>query len=139
MLLGPLREMGAGGARHGLDSTHANVRRQQQAAALRLLGGRTAPRAASSPAPPRRYNGGNKGRIWNGSGSNYLSGHWNGAAGVAYHNAWVDGNAGDRYGTSWVLSVDQVNLYRAQVGSNSGTSGSLGTSITWVVAEAGAY
>jgi hypothetical protein len=54
-----------------------------------------------------RYNGASRGRIWDSTTNNYLSGFWNGGSGVAFHNAWLTGS-GDVYGTAWIISVDQV-------------------------------
>jgi len=64
-----------------------------------------------------RYNNpdnSSKQRIFtNGEGNtNWLSGFWSRAAGVAYHNAWIT-NQNDKHGLNWVISTDQNNLYRS--------------------------
>lgn len=61
-----------------------------------------------------RYNTGSNRRIFQGSNINWLSGHWNGRAGVAFHNNWITSNGTDNHGTNWVLSTDQNALYRSQ-------------------------
>jgi hypothetical protein len=58
-----------------------------------------------------RYNGGTRGRIWNGKKTNWLSGHWNGHAGWAHHNRWLEPNR-DLPVDQWVLTVDQKNFAR---------------------------
>lgn len=69
-----------------------------------------------------KYNGSSRRRIFNGYGSNWLSGFWNtagnsagtGLTGVAYHNVWLTQNSTDVHGDVWILSTDQNNLYRSQ-------------------------
>lgn len=58
-----------------------------------------------------KYNGDNKGRIFSGIGSNWLSGFSDGRVGVAYHDGWltISNNVPDE----WVLSTDQNIMYRA--------------------------
>ena len=53
-----------------------------------------------------RYHSSTEGRIWQGVGTNYLSGFWSGAEGVYYQQAWIDSN-NENIPTSWVLTVDQ--------------------------------
>tara|TARA_R110000822_G_scaffold90565_1_gene209355 strand:- start:187 stop:879 length:693 start_codon:yes stop_codon:yes gene_type:complete len=60
-----------------------------------------------------RYNGSTLKRILDGQNSNWLSGHWSGASGVAYHNGWLT-NQTDRHGSNWVIGVDQNSLYRSK-------------------------
>jgi hypothetical protein len=60
-----------------------------------------------------RYNGTNKKRILDGQDTNWLSGHWLGKSGVAYHGGWLTTQV-DRHGSKWVLSTDQNNLYRSK-------------------------
>lgn len=71
-----------------------------------------------------KYNNGTRGRIFDGSNINWLSGFWSGNAGVAFHNAWLTPQ-NDPHGYDWVLSSDQNSLYRSQ-GVNR-TTGSPGT------------
>jgi hypothetical protein len=68
-----------------------------------------------------RYTGGSRGRIFTSIGYNYLTGFWNGAAGVAHHDGWVT-NQTDRFGNNWLVSVDYAYNYRGN-GVNYGTSG----------------
>ena len=80
----------------------------------------------------------NCGRILSTNNSNnWLSGFWGGHSGVAFHNGWLTqfssdwtaamGGGGGGNGTSWLLSTDQNNLYRAN-GVTLGTSGAGSTS-----------
>ena len=64
-----------------------------------------------------RYNGGSKGRIWNGSSGNWLSGHWWGYRGAFYHDGWFT------YG-QWAPSTDNWGIYsdrRNRVATDRGT------------------
>jgi hypothetical protein len=58
-----------------------------------------------------KYNGGSRGRIWNGKQTNWLSGHHGGSAGVAHHNRWLEPNRGG-FVDQWILTVDQRNFAR---------------------------
>lgn len=70
-----------------------------------------------------RYNGANRGRIMEGINNNWLSGHWSSQTCVAYHEGWVTSSSSPNpVGTAWVLSTDQVNLYRGNK-TTYGTSG----------------
>jgi hypothetical protein len=60
-----------------------------------------------------RYNGSNKYRILDGQTGNWLSGHWGGGSGVAYHEGWLTPTT-DRHGSKWVIGVDQNSLYRSK-------------------------
>lgn len=82
-----------------------------------------------------RYNGSNRRRIMNGNSSNWLSGHWDGRAGAAYHEGWLHYDA-DYYVNTWVLSTDQNSLYRSNRRER-GTSG--GTSSTALTINYGYY
>lgn len=68
-----------------------------------------------------RYTGGTRRRIFDGISSNWLSGFWGGASGVAYHEGWLT-NQVDRHGNNWVISTDQNSLYRSN-GVQRGTGG----------------
>ena len=68
-----------------------------------------------------RYTGGSRGRIFTSIGYNYLTGFWNGSAGVAHHDGWVT-NQVDRFGNNWLVSVDYAFNYRGN-GVNYGNSG----------------
>jgi Concanavalin A-like lectin/glucanases superfamily len=77
-----------------------------------------------------RYNGTVKKRIFDGlSGVNWLSGFWQGLSGVALHggSAWMTSTTIDQFGSQWVVSTDQNNLYRGQ-----GTNLTVGTPTTGV-------
>jgi hypothetical protein len=70
-----------------------------------------------------RYNGSNRARIIEGINNNWLTGHWNGQTCVAYHEGWVTTvESPNPVGTAWVLSTDQINLYRGNK-TTYGTSG----------------
>jgi hypothetical protein len=58
-----------------------------------------------------RYNGGSRGRIWNGKSSNWLSGHWYGHAGMAHHDRWLEPNQ-EVPPDNWLLTVDQRSFAR---------------------------
>lgn len=77
-----------------------------------------------------RYNGGPSKRVVTSSdGTNYLSGFYNGCAGVAYHNNWLTASTDqglNSTGSNWILSTDQNALYRAN-GLSGLTTGAQGT------------
>lgn len=79
-----------------------------------------------------RYNG-TRSRILTGIFNNWLSGHWSGATGVAFHEGWLTGQP-DNHANAWVLSTDQINLYRSN-GVTRATSG--GTQSTRLSVNAG--
>ena len=63
-----------------------------------------------------RYNGATRGRIIQAvvTGTNWLSGHYAGRSGVAYHNKWITQPASNNiHGDAWVLSTDHNTLYRS--------------------------
>jgi hypothetical protein len=60
-----------------------------------------------------RYNGGTRGRIWNGSANNWLSGHHDKTAGRVHHDRWLEplvnpGVSAD----AWLLVTDQRSYAR---------------------------
>jgi hypothetical protein len=61
------------------------------------------------------------GRIFQGTSQNWLSGHWGGTNGCAYHQGWLTPQT-NIHGTNWVISTDQNTLYRSN-GITRGTSG----------------
>ena len=65
---------------------------------------------------------GTRSRIVTGSDFNWLSCHWGGRSGVAYHEGWVTGTENYLHGDNWVYSTDQNFLYRSN-GTTRGTSG----------------
>ena len=88
-----------------------------------------------------RYNGSTSQRILDATRQNYLSGFWTGRAGVAFHNAWIGSNSGIASPAGWVLSVDQLRLYRAQkvsLGSNDAARLDMSLKSTWTI-NAGAF
>lgn len=70
----------------------------------------------------RYTSGSNRGRIMDGITNNWLSGHWGSSSSSAYHEGWVHYPPGDLHNNTWVLSTDQINLYRSN-GRERGTSG----------------
>jgi hypothetical protein len=61
-----------------------------------------------------RYNGaagGTKGRIITGATNNFLSGHWNGNAGVAHHDNWITVPQVDIHGTNFFIGTDIATQY----------------------------
>jgi hypothetical protein len=65
-----------------------------------------------------KYNGPQKNRIWQSTTQNWLSGHWGGQAGVAYHNTWM------HYATSaniarddWLLGISSTDGARFNGGA----------------------
>lgn len=73
-----------------------------------------------------RYNGGTKGRIFNGVRSNWLSGFWNSRSGVAHHTGW-NTHYEDKHGSAWVMGTSWNNGYRSNGvdrTTNGGPSGS---------------
>jgi hypothetical protein len=60
-----------------------------------------------------RPSGGSYKRILQGCSVNWLSGFWNGGAGVAYHNGWATAQVGSLAQTGWVSSSDRCTNYRA--------------------------
>jgi hypothetical protein len=76
-----------------------------------------------------RYTGGTRARIVTGTVNNWLSGHWSGTTGVAYHEGWLTGQP-DNHRNYWVLSTDQVNLYRSNKVTRGTTGGTASTRLT---------
>ncbi|MEI8286416.1 MAG: YDG domain-containing protein, partial [Actinomycetes bacterium] len=60
-----------------------------------------------------RYNGASKRRIFTSTSGNWLTGQYEGTAGVAYHNGWLTSGTAPASPTGWLLTTDQNNLYRA--------------------------
>lgn len=55
-----------------------------------------------------------RGRIFDGVGSNWLSGFWNGGSGKAYHDGWLTATNTDYHGNYWVANTDQNSRYRSK-------------------------
>lgn len=78
-----------------------------------------------------RYNGPTRNRIIEGMVDNWLTGHWNGQTCVAYHMGWVTSSSSPNpVGTAWVLSTDQINLYRGNKTTYGTTGGTASTRLT---------
>jgi hypothetical protein len=79
-----------------------------------------------------KYNGARRQRILDATADNYLSGFWGvqgPCPGIAHHNGWMgDVTNVCLPANSWVLSSDQIRLYRAQRGAVHRTTGSGGLS-----------
>jgi hypothetical protein len=70
-----------------------------------------------------RYNGGARGRIFQGVNTNWLSGFWGAKAGVAFHGQgscdWITGgnvrdeDKPDLHGYEWVIGTDRSNSFRS--------------------------
>jgi hypothetical protein len=76
-----------------------------------------------------RYTGTNRNRIMNGISNNWLSGHHGSRAGAAYHEGWVHGDV-DYYNNTWVLSTDQINLYRSNARERGTSGGTASTNLS---------
>jgi hypothetical protein len=60
-----------------------------------------------------RYNGSSKGRIFDGVGSNWLSGFYSSKTGVAFHDGWLTSDGATNFPVDEILiSSDQKALYR---------------------------
>lgn len=87
-----------------------------------------------------RYAGNTKGRIIQGLGNNWLTGHWNTKSGVAYHEGWLTSHKIDNHGSNWVLGTDQNTLYRSNnvergKGKSNGKNTQLAVNISGQYAE----
>jgi hypothetical protein len=76
-----------------------------------------------------RTTGGARGRIVTGTGNNWLSGHWGGGSGIAYHEGWLTGQP-NTHGNNWFISTDQNSLYRSNGITRGSSGGSASTSLT---------
>jgi hypothetical protein len=72
-----------------------------------------------------RYNGTTARIVTSATATNWLSGHWGGYSGVAYHSNWLTQSSSSVHGSNWVASTDQNALYRSNGVSR--TTGSPGT------------
>jgi microcystin-dependent protein len=77
-----------------------------------------------------RYGGINKGRIITcaSATANWLTGHHDGKAGVAHHNAWITPQS-DKYGTDFFINADAVSILYTNGVQQPGGSG---TTITYL-------
>jgi hypothetical protein len=75
-----------------------------------------------------RYNG-TRSRILTGINNNWLSGHWSNSTGVAYHEGWLTGQP-DNHANAWVLSTDQLNLYRSNKVTRATSGGTQSTRLS---------
>jgi hypothetical protein len=60
-----------------------------------------------------RYNGATARIVTSATSVNWLSGHWGGYSGVAYHQNWITQSSSSVHGANWVASTDQNALYRS--------------------------
>jgi hypothetical protein len=68
-----------------------------------------------------RYNGESRNRIFQGVGSNWLSGFWNNKSGLAFHGKcppppcclWITPSATDMHGNDWVVGTDLSDCFRS--------------------------
>jgi hypothetical protein len=67
-----------------------------------------------------RYNGGARGRIFDGLNANWLSGFYNSSSGIAYQEGWI--SEANQHSDNWVLSSNRHNHYRSNRVTR-GTSG----------------
>jgi hypothetical protein len=75
-----------------------------------------------------RYSGNAKGRILDGEGANWLHGHYNGKAGVAYYNGWATSDSNNLTPkTDWLIHCGQNGGDGLQI-INEGASIGTGTS-----------
>jgi hypothetical protein len=71
-----------------------------------------------------RYTGGTRGRIWQGTSGNWLSGHWSSRSGSFYHEGWMsDGGSTNYYGDNWILVTDQPSFVRVNRGNRTFSGG----------------
>lgn len=70
-----------------------------------------------------RYTGGTRGRIWQGTGGNWLSGHWSNGSGRFYHEGWMSSSSTNYFGDNWFITTDQNNYVRTDRGAHTFTSG----------------
>ncbi len=82
-----------------------------------------------------KYNGNTKGRILQGLKNDWTSGFLNNNAGVAYHGNWIT-DTKNVFNNDWVLSTDQLNLYRANM-HNFTTSSSSNNILTQLAINTG--
>ena len=75
-----------------------------------------------------RTTGGTRQRIVTGYNNNWLSGHWSGGSGIAFHEGWLT-DQGNRHGNDWFYSTDQNSLYRSN-GVTRGTGGGASTHLS---------
>jgi hypothetical protein len=85
-----------------------------------------------------RTTGGDRKRIVTGLGNNWLSGHWSGSTGVAYHEGWLTGQT-NIHGNNWFISTDQNSLYRSNGVTRGSSGGSASTNLTINDGQFGEY
>lgn len=78
-----------------------------------------------------RFNGGSLNRIFDGVGSNWLSGFYSGGVGNAWHGNWITPRGGINdpiNSANWMYGTDQQSLFRANgVTMSNGTAGTAST------------
>lgn len=83
-----------------------------------------------------RYQGSTNARILTGINNNWLSGHWGGHSGVAFHEGWLTQNGRTVFSNDWIISSDQNSLYRGNAVSYGWSGGSASTRLS---VNAGAF
>lgn len=73
---------------------------------------------------------GTRARIVTGSNNNWLSAHWGGRSGVAYHEGWLTSSENYLHGDNWVYSTDQNSLYRSNGTTRGSSGGSASTNLS---------
>lgn len=77
-----------------------------------------------------RYQGSTNARIFTGINNNWLSGHWNGYSGVAFHEGWLTQSGRTVFSNDWIISSDQNSLYRGNAVSYGWSGGSASTRLS---------
>lgn len=77
-----------------------------------------------------RYQGSTNSRIVTGINNNWLSGHWGGLSGVAYHEGWLTQSTNSHEYNNWVISSDQINLYRGNMVMRGNSGGAQSTRLS---------
>jgi len=70
-----------------------------------------------------RYTGGTRGRIWQGTAGNWLSGHWSNGSGRFFHEGWLSSSGTNYFNDDWFITMDQNNFVRTNRGQHTFSSG----------------
>lgn len=77
-----------------------------------------------------RYQGSSNSRIVTGLGNNWLSGHWGGFSGVAFHEGWLTQSSRTVFSNDWIITSDQNSLYRGNAVTYGSSGGSASTRLS---------
>ena len=77
-----------------------------------------------------RYQGSTNARIFTGISNNWLSGFWGGLSGIAFHEGWVTQDTNSHNYNNWVISSDQINLYRGNMVTRGNSGGTASTRLS---------